>query len=58
MKKIKGTIITTYELSNIIIEKGLESRKPTSETITLQGWGFEIVLNIDGTYYISDTTGG
>ena len=58
MKTIKGTTLTTEELANLIIEKGLEPISHDNETITFFGWGFDIVLNVDGTYYISDTSGG
>ena len=58
MKTIKGTTLTTDQLVDIIIEKGLDPLRHDDETITFMGWGFEIVLNVDGTYYISDTAGG
>ena len=58
MKMIKGTTFTTSQLTDIITKKGLTPIQYNGETITFLGWGFEVILNVDGTYRINDTTGG
>lgn len=61
-KTIKGTILTTKDLADIL--NGLSGPLAVRQTkydkdkVIIPGWGIEIVLYVDGTYFVSDTSGG
>jgi hypothetical protein len=58
-KVIKHTTLTTKALCDLIEEKGISSAiTHNDDTVSLYGWGFEICLNINGTFWIGDTSGG
>lgn len=57
-KIVKGTTLTTAELTKLLTEHKLFCEKCDDDTITLQGWGVSLVLHRNGAYYVTDITGG